>query len=92
MVALQVPLPTSLKTSNVYSPLSLFSVDKIFRIELLSVLCTLYFLPVVSSFPSLCHLTVRGFVPENLHSRVAGSPAVTLIDLAGSVIFAGSRD
>lgn len=75
-----------------YSPLSLLSVDKIFKIEFLSVLCTLYFLPDVNSFPSLHHLAVRGLVPENLHSRVAGSPAVTLIDLAGSVIFAGSRN
>lgn len=53
-------------------------------------LCTLYFLPDISSFPSFSHLAFNGLVPENLHSRVAGSPTVTLIDLACSVIFAGS--
>lgn len=50
----------------------------------------LYFLPDVSSFPSFSHLAFRALVPENLHSSVAGSPTVTLIDLACSVIFAGS--
>lgn len=58
--------------------------------DLVSVVCILYFLPDVSSFPSFSHLAFRDLVPENLHSRVAGSPTVTLIDLACSVIFAGS--
>lgn len=53
-------------------------------------LCILYFLPDVSSFPSFSHLAFSDLVPENLHSKVAGSPTVTLIDLVCSVIFAGS--
>lgn len=53
-------------------------------------LCILYFLLDISSFPFFNHLAFRDLVPENLHSRVTGSPTVTLIDLACSVIFAGS--
>lgn len=83
-------LPTSFETSNVYSPSSFFSAERIFNVELVSVLCILYFLPEVSSFPCFSHLAFMDLVPENLHSRVAGSPTVTLIDLACSVIFAGS--
>lgn len=53
-------------------------------------LCTLYFLPDVSSLPSFSHFALRTLEPEYLHSRVAGSPTVTLTDLACSVMFAGS--
>lgn len=83
-------LPASFETSNVYSPASFFSEDRIFNVELVSVLCTLYFLPDVNSFPSLSHFALRTLEPEYLHSRVAGSRTVTLIDLACSVMFAGS--
>lgn len=82
--------PTSFETSKIYSPPSLFWVLIIFNTELVSLLCTLYLWPEVSSLPAFSHLTFKGFVPENLASRVAGSPWVTLIDFTSSVIFAGS--
>lgn len=83
--------PTSLETLKVYSPRSLLSVLLILRTELLSVLWTLYRWPEVSSLPAFIHVALRGFVPEKRASRVAGSPWVTLMDLASSVIFAGSE-
>lgn len=73
-----------------YSPLSFFSVDTILSIETVSVTLILYLGPKDNSFPSLNHLAVMSFVPENLHCRVAGSPSVTSIETALSVIVAGS--
>lgn len=89
-MASQLLLPASFEISKVYSPASLFSAERIFNMELVSVLCILYFLPDVSSLPSLSHFALRTLVPEYLHSRVAGSRTVTLTDLACSVMFAGS--
>lgn len=90
MLALQLLLPTSFWISNVYSPLSFFSVEIIFSIETVSVTLILYFWPRVSSWPSLNHLAIISLVPENLTCKVAGSPWVTSIDTASSVIVAGS--
>lgn len=90
MLALQLLLPTSFWTSKAYSPLSFFSVEIIFSIDTVSVTLILYFGPRVSSWPSLYHLAVISFVPENLTCKVAGSPWVTSIDTASSVIVAGS--
>lgn len=90
MLALQLLLPTSFWTSKVYSPLSFFSVEMIFNIETVSVTLILYFGPRASSLPSLNHLAVISLVPENLTCKVAGSPWVTSIDTASSVILAGS--
>lgn len=90
ILALQLLLPTSFWTSKVYSPLSFFSVEIIFSIETVSVTLILYFEPRVSSWPSLNHLAVISLVPENLTCKVAGSPWVTSIDTASSVIVAGS--
>lgn len=90
ILALQLLLPTSFETSNVYSPLSFFSVETIFNTETVSVTLILYLGPKVSSFPSLNHFAVMSFVPENLHCKVAGSPSVTSMDTALSVIVAGS--
>lgn len=56
----------------------------------MSVTLILYFGPKVNSLPSLYHLAVISFVPENLHCKVAGSPSVTSIDTALSTIVAGS--
>lgn len=92
MLALQLLLPTSFWTSKVYSPLSLFSVEIIFSIETVSVTLILYFWPSVSSWPSLNHLAVISLVPENLTCKVAGSPWVTSIDTASSMIVAGSME
>ena len=88
--ASQELLPTSFDTSKVYSPLSLFSVLIILSTDLVSVLCTLYRWPDLSSFPAFIHLHLSGLVPENRHSSVAGSPWVTLMDFACSEILAGS--
>lgn len=89
-MASQKLLPTLLETRKVYSPLSLFSVLKIVSAELEPVLWTLYLWPEISSFPAFIHLDFIGLVPENLHSSLAGSPCVTLMDFACSEILAGS--
>lgn len=83
--------PTSLETLKVYSPPSLLSVLLILRTEVLSLLWTLYRWPETSSLPDFIQVALRGFVPEKRASSVAGSPWVTLIDLASSVILAGSE-
>ena len=82
--------PTSFDTSKMYSPLSFVSVFRIFSMEHVSVLWILYLWPEASSFPPFSQVALRGLVPENRHSRAAGSPWVTLIDFASSVILAGS--
>lgn len=73
-VASQELWPTSFEISKVYSPPSLLSVLLILSTELVSVPCTLYLWPEVSSLPAFSHLAFSGFVPENLASNVAGSP------------------
>lgn len=50
----------------------------------------LYLRPLIISLPSLNHFTLRSGLPEMVHSNVAESPAVTLMDAAFSKILAGS--
>lgn len=91
MAATQELYPAEFETSKVYSPLSLFSVVIMVSTELDSVRWILYLWPEVSSFPAFIHLDLSGLVPENLHSSLAGSPWVTLMDFACSEILAVSE-
>lgn len=90
MEALHLLLPTSFWTSQAYSPLSSFSANGIFKLVTLFVMLSLYFLPVINSVPFLNHLALISGVPVKVQSSVAGSPAVTLIESAFSIILAGS--
>lgn len=55
-----------------------------------SFMVILYFRPLIISLPSLNHFTLRSVLPEILDTKVAESPAVTLMDAAFSRILAGS--
>lgn len=59
-------------------------------VAVLSFTVILYLRPLIISFPSLNHFTLSSGLPLIVHSSVAESPAVTLIDAAGSTILAGS--
>lgn len=87
----QWSFPTRLETSTVYSQLSPLSAERIFKLATLSLKEILYFLPPVTSLPSRSHLTLRSGLPDTVHSKVAESPAVTLMDGALSTILAGSE-
>ncbi len=82
--------PTLFDTSILYSEVSPLSAVRIFMLAMLSFRVILYLRPLIISFPSLNHLTLRSGLPEIVHSNVAESPAVTLMDSAGSTILAGS--
>jgi len=82
--------PTRLETSILYSQLSPRSAERIFKTATLSLKEILYFRLPVISLPSLNHFTLRSGLPETLHSRVAESPAVTLMDGGFSTNLAGS--
>lgn len=85
-------LPTSFLTSNVYSPVSIFSADKTFKLEIIFENEILYFCPEESSTPSLNHFGFSSGVPDTLTSRAAISPAVTLKDSGLSTTLAGSEN
>lgn len=89
---MQLSLPTSFLISNVYSPVSLFSVDNSLRLEIIFEKVILYFLPEDNSTPSLYHFGLSSGVPDTVHSKTAVSPAVTLIDSVLSTMAAGSRN
>lgn len=59
-------------------------------LTVLSLTVSLCLRPLVISFPSLNHFTLSSGLPLIVHSSVADSPAVTLIEAAGSTILAGS--
>lgn len=59
-------------------------------LTVLSLTVSLCLRPLVISFPSLNHFTFSSGLPLIVHSSVADSPAVTLIEAAGSMILAGS--
>lgn len=87
----QRSFPTLLETSKVYSQLSPLSAERIFKLATLSLKEILYFrLPVISLL-SRSHFTLRSGLPETVHSKVAESPAVTLMDGILSTILAGSE-
>lgn len=86
----QWSFPTRLETSTVYSQLSPLSAERIFKLATLSLKEILYFRPPVTSLPSRSHLTLRSGLPDTMHSKVAESPTVTLMDGALSTILAGS--
>lgn len=87
---LQVSLPTSFETSNVYSPVSLVSADRIFRVEIIFEKVILYFCPEDNSAPSLNHFGFSSGVPATVNCNIAVSHAVTLNDSSLSRIEAGS--
>lgn len=88
---LQLLLPTLFWTSKVYSPPSNFSVDISFRMAIPLRKLILYFLPDTNSCPSFNHFTLSSGVPLTMHSKVTGSPEVTLTDSVFSTIMAGSE-
>lgn len=87
----QWSFPTLLEISILYSQLSPLSAERIFKLATLSLKEILYFRPPVTSLPSRSHLTLRSGLPDTVHSKVAESPAVTLMDGALSIILAGSE-
>lgn len=83
-------VPTLLDTCILYSAESDFSAVRIFKVTVLSFTVILDLRPPIISFPSLNHFTLSSGLPLIVHSSVAESPAVTLIEAAGSTILAGS--
>lgn len=82
--------PTLFDTCILYSAESDFSAVRIFMVAVLSLTLILHLRPLIISFPSLNHFTLSSGLPLIVHSSVAESPAVTLMDAAGSTILAGS--
>lgn len=75
-----------------YSPVSPLSVDNTLRLDIFLEKVILYFRPEDSSVPSLYHFGLSSGVPDIVHSKTAGSPAVTLTDSVLSKMAAGSEN
>lgn len=66
--------------------------DNTLRLHIFLEVVILYFCPDDSSFPFLYHLVLSSGVPDTVHSKTAGSPAVTFTDSVLSEMAAGSEN
>lgn len=85
-------VPTWFVTSSLYSPASVLSVERIFRVATFLVKDMSYLAPAESSLLSLNHLVFSSGEPETVTSRAVFSPDFTLRDAGLSTTAAGSRN